>query len=185
MVIGDLPGPAPSVQARRIASAITASSWRTCPKVKARKKVPSVEGAITRNGSTRWVAPARSRSAWSMWLAPAKMAATKVSTLRPGREPPTRSPRRTIWFTNTSSPSRTINVAGTISPASATKDGSSKVTPIRSIPRDTGLTESASLVLENCDVEHRNSSSAGGTFHGSAAYAPLEFIGEVGRWLSV
>ena len=56
-------GPRPSCQARPIVSAITASSWRTCPKVKARRNVPSVEGAITRNGSTARVAPARSTSA--------------------------------------------------------------------------------------------------------------------------
>ncbi len=34
-----------------------------CPKVKLRRNVPSVEGAITRNGNTAWVAPARSVSA--------------------------------------------------------------------------------------------------------------------------
>ena len=67
---GSAPGPAPSAQARRIVSAITLSSWRMCPKVKARKKVPSVEGAITRNGRTLCVAPARRRSTWSMWVAP-------------------------------------------------------------------------------------------------------------------
>jgi hypothetical protein len=55
-----------------------------CPKVKARRNVPNVEGAITRNGNTRWVAPARNRSAWSMCEAPARIAATNVSTLRPG-----------------------------------------------------------------------------------------------------
>ena len=63
IVIGAAPGPAPSDHARRIGSAITASSWRTWPKVNDRKNVPSVEGAITRNGNTRLVAPARRRSA--------------------------------------------------------------------------------------------------------------------------
>ena len=55
------PGPAPSDHARRIVSAITASSWRMWPKVNDRKKVPSVEGAITWKGSTRPVAPALKR----------------------------------------------------------------------------------------------------------------------------
>ena len=46
------PGPAPSDHARRSASPTTASSWRTWPKVKARTKLPTVEGAITRNANT-------------------------------------------------------------------------------------------------------------------------------------
>jgi hypothetical protein len=63
MVIVSSPGPAPNCHARRNASAITASSWRTCPNVNARSNVPRVEGAITRNGSTAGVAPARNTSA--------------------------------------------------------------------------------------------------------------------------
>jgi hypothetical protein len=63
IVTGESPGPAPSDQARRIVSPITRSSWRMCPKVKDLRNVPNVEGAITRNGNTVWVAPARSRSA--------------------------------------------------------------------------------------------------------------------------
>jgi hypothetical protein len=63
MTTSSSPGPAPSDQARRITSATTASSWRTWPKVKDRKKVPSVEGAITLKGKILAVAPARSRSA--------------------------------------------------------------------------------------------------------------------------
>jgi hypothetical protein len=62
IVIAFEPGPSPSPQARRIVS-ITRSSWRMCPKVNALRNVPSVDGAITRNGNTAWVAPARSRSA--------------------------------------------------------------------------------------------------------------------------
>src|ERR1035441_7656118 len=68
------PGPAPNDQARRRASASTRSSWRMWPKVKVRRKVPKVEGAITRCGSTDWVAPDLSTSAWSMWLPPPPMA---------------------------------------------------------------------------------------------------------------
>jgi hypothetical protein len=52
------PGPAPSDQARPIVSAITRSNWRICPNVNERKNVPSVEGAMTRNGNTIWVDPA-------------------------------------------------------------------------------------------------------------------------------
>ena len=42
---------------------MTASSWRTCPNVKARRNVPSVDGAITRCDNTAAVEPARSMSA--------------------------------------------------------------------------------------------------------------------------
>jgi hypothetical protein len=63
IVSGAAPGPAPSRHARRIVSASIRSSWRTCPKVNDRKNVPNVEGAMTRNGNTRCVAPARNTSA--------------------------------------------------------------------------------------------------------------------------
>ena len=54
-----------------------------CPKVKERKNVPSVDGAMTRKGSTRRVAPARRRSAWSMWVAPARIARDQGQHLSP------------------------------------------------------------------------------------------------------
>src|SRR5208283_3269594 len=47
-----------------------------------------------------------------------------------------------------SSPRRTISVAGTISPASATRVGSSKITATRSILRDDDVTGSASSCWE-------------------------------------
>ena len=40
-------GPAPGVHARRSASALTESNWRTFPNVCPRRNVPSVDGAIT------------------------------------------------------------------------------------------------------------------------------------------
>jgi hypothetical protein len=85
-----------------------------------------------------------------MWLAPATMACTKVKTLRPGRNPPARSVSRTVASTKASKPRRDTNVATNTSPASATKPGSSKTTFTLSIPRDTGLTESASWFWANC-----------------------------------
>src|SRR5271166_2318416 len=103
-----------------------------------------------------------------MWLAPATIACTKVRILRPGHAPPTRPPRRTVALIRRSRSSRPTSVATSKSPALATRLGSSKVTRIRSILRDTDDTESASLVLENCDFEHRNSSRQGGTFRGYA-----------------
>ena len=77
-----------------------------------------------------------------MWVAAQpRIAATNVSTLRPGRAPPTRSTNRTVWSINASKPRRTINVAGTINPASATNVSSSKVASKRSISCDLGLWE--------------------------------------------
>ena len=164
-------GPAPD-QARRIDSAITASSWRTCPKVKARKKMPSVDGAMTRNGSTRPVAPARRRSAWSMWLAPARIAVPREHLA-----PRTRAADATTQVHHGVHQrlEAEANHQGCRhdQPRIATSDGSSKVTPIRSIPRDLHSPKVPPLVLGNCDVEHRNSSSAGGTFRGCAAYVSL------------
>jgi hypothetical protein len=80
MVIGPPSGPAPSAQARVNATSATRSSWRTCPKVNARRNVPSVEGAITRWPSTAVVAPELSRSTSSMQSAPARVGAPGSST---------------------------------------------------------------------------------------------------------
>src|SRR5439155_5248675 len=100
---------------------------------------------------------------------PAKIVATNEQTLRPGRAPPTRPPSRTVAFTNDSTRSRTISVAGTIRPAFATSDSSSKVTSTRSIVRDTPPTGSASSTGDNDDVRHRHRPSSGGTFRGYAS----------------
>lgn len=42
------PGPTPRLQARSSTRPTTTSSWRTWPKLNARRKVPSVQGAMTR-----------------------------------------------------------------------------------------------------------------------------------------
>src|SRR5664280_2251886 len=70
------------------------------------------------------------------------MACTRVNTLRPGRAPPTRPDRSTMSLIRRSRCSRTTRVATSNSPALATRFGSSKVTSMRSIPRDTDVTES-------------------------------------------
>ena len=101
------PGPAPSAQARRSTSANTASSWLRCPMAKARGNVPNVDGTMTRCGSTEEVDPKRSTLAWSMCEPPAAMAWTKVSTLRPGDAPPTRSEKRSVALTRGSRPRQT------------------------------------------------------------------------------
>jgi len=48
---------------------------------------------------------------------PATMACTRVSSLRPGRAAPGRSPKSTSWSVACSIPSRSAKVAGSSSPA--------------------------------------------------------------------
>jgi len=126
------PGPAPAAQARLIVSASTRSSWRTWPKVKARRKVPRVEGAIALWPSSASLAPLRSTSASSIESAPATIAWISVSTLRPGRVAPARSPSRTVLSTRDSIPRRLLSVATISSPALATRRSSSNSTPTES-----------------------------------------------------
>src|SRR5665648_677487 len=64
----------------------TASSWRTWPKVNARRNVPNVEGARPAV-NTRSIPPWRSRSMSSMLSAPATIPATKAATFTPGFAP--------------------------------------------------------------------------------------------------
>jgi hypothetical protein len=65
-------GPAPAAHGRRRLGEPV--EWRTCPKVNERRKVPKVEGAMTRWPSTWLVAPQRSRSASSMaWVSSKQM----------------------------------------------------------------------------------------------------------------
>jgi hypothetical protein len=106
MVIGPSPGPAPAAHALVKICSVSRSSWRTCPKVKARKNVPIVEGAMTRWPSTWLVAPQRSRSASSMQSPPAIIEWTRVNSLRPGRCAPGCSPRSISWSAVCSMPSR-------------------------------------------------------------------------------
>ena len=71
MVNGSSPGPAPAAQARASTSRLTRSNWRAWPHRKLRRNVPSVDGALTTQPSTRSVSPARSASASSMQSPPA------------------------------------------------------------------------------------------------------------------
>lgn len=140
--------------------------------------MPNVEGAITRWANTDPVAPARNTSAWSIWEPPATIACTNVSTLRPGSAPPTRPASRTVALISASSSSRAANVATNTRPALATRFGSSKITSMRSLPRDTPLTGNASRLGDNGDFEHRHRPSPGRLFRGYADPQPLSH-----RWI--
>lgn len=128
MVIGPAPGPAPAAHARVITSSVTRSSWRTLPKVKLRKKVPSVDGAITRWPRTSSVEAQRKTSASSMKSPPATIECTRVITLRPGRKWPGRLPRSTQSLITASRPRCWASVAVSTRPAEATAWSSSKAT---------------------------------------------------------
>ena len=92
IVSGAAPGPAPAAQARASSSRLTRSSWRTWPRPKLRRNVPTVDAALTVKPRTRSVSPARSASTSSMRSPPASADMTRVRslspTLRPARRPP-------------------------------------------------------------------------------------------------
>jgi hypothetical protein len=101
--------------------------------------VPKVEGAITRCPSTSAVRPVRSMLASSIASPPATIACSRVSTLRPGRWAPGRSPRSTSSSTTASTPSRSASVAVNARPALATAWSSSKATTRASRVWDDGI----------------------------------------------
>ncbi len=139
------PGPAPAAQARRSDSASTRSSWRTCPNVKPRKNVPSVEGASTRWPTTRLVSPTRSTSQSSIESAPSSIACTSDSTFAPAPDPAERSASETDSSTRRSTPSRSQSVAASTTPALATIRSSSKTASNRSNPRPPRPAESVTI----------------------------------------
>ena len=77
-----------------------------------------------------------------------------------------------------SSPRRTVTVATSTSPALATRLGSSKITSMRSIPRDTSVTESASSVLDETATSTPQFSQSGRHFPRMRGYLLRSFIGE-------
>lgn len=75
----------PASSGARVSSAAsnrdaTASSWRTCPKVNARRNVPNVEGARMPANSRR-IPPWRSRSKSVIESAPATIPSTTATSL--------------------------------------------------------------------------------------------------------
>ena len=136
-------GAAPTDHARICADSRALSSWRTCPNLNDRKNDPTVDGAITRNGSTACDAAARRRPVSSMQRPPTSIDATKVNTLRPAPEP-AEPGGRTVSSISDSSPRRSITVPASNNPASATKEASSNTASNPSIPPAMLLTGSAS-----------------------------------------
>ena len=128
MVNGPSPGPAPAAQARANSSRLTRSSWRTWPHRKLRRKVLSVDGALTTQPMALAVPPLRNTSASAMQSPPARADATSVSILSPGLARPGVSPRSSWLSTSSLRPRWWAKVTGKSSPALATRRWSSKAT---------------------------------------------------------
>ena len=126
MVNGAAPGPAPVAQARASNSRVTRSSWRTWPQRKLRRNVPRVDGALTRSRG-RWPSrPRANASASSMQSPPASAEAIRVSSLSPAFARPGAAPRSRWASTSCCRPRCWASVAGSSSPALATRRSSSK-----------------------------------------------------------
>src|SRR5215218_4209956 len=155
------------------------------PKVNDRRNVPKVEGAITRCPSSSWVRAVRSTSASSITSPPATIACSRVSTLRPGRWWPGRSPRSTSSSTTASTPSRSASVAVSARPALATAWWSSKATTralgvcddgIEKVPSEWGCMAGSQPPFSQLKGPFHNHSTAHATRRGggSRLRRPLE-----------
>jgi len=102
----------------------TASSWRTCPKVKVRRNVPNVEGARIPSNS-RSIAPCRNSAMSSIESAPAIIPAISAGTFSAGLAPP--ALRIWTWSAARScNPARSASSRTGARPAHDTRLGSSK-----------------------------------------------------------
>ena len=109
--------------------AATASSWRTCPKVNARRNDPSVDGAYALVKS-RPIPPWRSSAMSSMLSAPATIPATSEATFNPALAPLSPGTLR-CSSASSRSPARSANASTGTSPAVDTRFGSSNATDVR------------------------------------------------------
>src|SRR5215213_4250965 len=103
----------------------TASSWRTWPKVNARRNDPNVEGAYGRSNN-RAIAPCRSRARSSIESAPAIIPATSALTFPPALDPLSGGTLSRSPASASSPASAASRITGT-SPAADTRFGSSKL----------------------------------------------------------
>src|SRR5215203_4142918 len=155
------------------------------PKVNDRRNVPKVEGAITRCPSTSWVRAVRSTSASSITSPPATIACSRVSTLRPGRWWPGRSPRSTSSSTTASIPSRSASVAVSARPALATAWWSSKATTralgvcddgIEKVPSEWGCMAGSQPPFSQLKGPFHNHSTAHATRRGGGSRLSVSYF---------
>jgi len=100
------------------------SSWRTCPNVKPRRKVPNVDGARTPD-SRRRRPPCRNRSMSSIESAPATIPATRQPTFAAGSAAPAPA-KANRCVTSRPRPHRCTSDITGANPAHDTRFGSSK-----------------------------------------------------------
>lgn len=101
----------------------TASTWRTCPKVKARRKDPNVDGAYA-EANTFPIPPWRSRAMSSILSAPAAIPATSEDSFNPALAPLSVGTLTCLSPSSRNPALRAKPINGT-SPAAATRLGSS------------------------------------------------------------
>ena len=106
----------------------TASSWRTCPKLNARRNEPSVDGAYAR-AKTRPIPPCRSNAMSSMLSAPATIPATSEATFNPALAPLSPGTLR-CSPANVASPAASASANTGTSPAADTRFGSSNAADV-------------------------------------------------------
>jgi hypothetical protein len=107
----------------------TASSWRTCPNVNARKNDPNVDGAYAL-AKILPIPPWRSSAMSSMLSAPATMPATSEVTFNPALAPLSVGTLR-CSPARSANPARCANAMAGTKPAADTRFGSSNATDIR------------------------------------------------------
>ena len=109
--------------------AATASSWRTCPKVNARRNEPSVEGAYAL-AKRRPIPPWRSSAMSSIESAPATIPATSEATFNPAFAPLSVGTLK-CSSASSRSPARSASASTGTNPATETRFGSSNATDVR------------------------------------------------------
>jgi hypothetical protein len=107
----------------------TASSWRMCPKVNARRNEPSVEGAYARANS-RPIPPCRNSAMSSIESAPATIPATNEATFNPACAPLSPGTLR-CSSASSRSPARSAKARTGTRPADDTRFGSSNTVDVR------------------------------------------------------
>lgn len=106
----------------------TASSWRTCPNVNARRNEPSVEGAYVRS-KIRAMPPCRNTAMSSIESAPATIPPISEVTFNPAFAPLSPGTDKCLRDSSASPASAAIRITGT-NPADDTRFGSSNTADV-------------------------------------------------------